>query len=116
MLSEKEQKELLEFVDALRTMRKAIEVKASFALGHTLRVHAQKDSALRAYELADDSGKRYTTPALETFATLVQEVEEHYVGLALLDRSHTELCSAFATLVDELVSKLSEELREVGVL
>lgn len=118
MLSQQEKEELGSYVDALRTIRRAIEVKASFALTQNVRVvEAQQATADlgRTYVLLGEDGSPVEefSSTLDAFGETVQLVEEYFVGLVLKDSEHERLAKEFSESLDSLLKKLAKGVREV---
>ena len=120
MLSQQEKEELGSYVNALRTIRRAIELKVSFALAQRVRIvdlrqQATADLPRRSYVLLGEDG----SPVEEFFSTLdafgetVQLVEEYFVGLALKDTEHERLAKEFSSALDSLLEKLALACKEV---
>ena len=119
MLSQQEKEELGSYVDALRTMRRAIEVKASFALRKRVRVVDLRQQATadlgRSYVLLGEDGSQVGefSSTLDAFSETVQLVEEYFVGLALKDTEHERLAKEFSSALDSLLEKLAQGVKEV---
>ena len=120
MLSQQEREELGSYVDALRTMRRAIEVKASFALRKRVRVvdlrqQATADLPWRTYVLLGEDNKPVGefSSTLDAFGETVQLVEEYFIGLALKDTEHERLAKEFSESLDSLLEKLAQGVKEV---
>jgi hypothetical protein len=118
MLSQQEKKELGSYVDALRTMRRAIELKASFALAQDVRVvdlsQATADLG-RTYVLLGEDNKPVEkfSSSLRAFGETVQLVEEYFVGLVVKDTEHERLAKEFSSALDSLLEKLAQGVKEV---
>ena len=122
MLSQKEKEELGSYVDALRTMRRAIEVKAGFALAQRVRVvdlqataSASADLPTRAYVLLREDGSQVEefSSTLGAFSETVQLVEEYFVGLVVKDTEHERLAKEFSEALDSLLAELALAIKEV---
>ena len=120
MLSQQEKEELGSYVDALRTMRRAIEVKASFALRKRVRVvdlqqQASSDLPKRVYVLLGEDNKPVGefSSTLDAFGETVQLVEEYFVGLVVKDTEHERLAKEFSESLDSLLEKLAQGVKEV---
>ena len=118
MLSQQEKKELGSYVDALRTMRRAIELKASFALAQDVRMvdlsQATADLG-RTYVLLGEDNKPVEkfSSSLRAFGETVQLVEEYFVGLVVKDTEHERLAKEFSSALDSLLEKLAQGVKEV---
>ena len=118
MLSQQEKKELGSYVDALRTMRRAIEVKAGFALRKRVRMvdlsQATADLG-RTYVLLGEDNKPVEkfSSSLRAFGETVQLVEEYFVGLVVKDTEHERLAKEFSSALDSLLEKLAQGVKEV---
>lgn len=119
MLSQQEKEELGSYVDALRTMRRAIELKASFALRERVRVVDLRQQATadlgRSYVLLREDGSRVEEffSTLGAFGETVQLVEEYFVGLVVKDTEHERLAKEFSEALDSLLEKLAQGVKEV---
>ena len=119
MLSQQEKEELGSYVDALRTMRRAIEVKASFALRKHVRVVDLRQQATadlgRSYVLLREDGSPVGefSSTLGAFGETVQLVEEYFVGLVVKDTEHERLAKEFSESLDSLLEKLAQGVKEV---
>jgi hypothetical protein len=119
MLSQQEKKELGSYVDALRTMRRAIEVKAGFALRKRVRVVDLSQQATadlgRTYVLLGEDNKPVEkfSSSLRAFGETVQLVEEYFVGLVVKDTEHERLAKEFSSALDSLLEKLAQGVKEV---
>ena len=119
MLSQQEKEELGSYVDALRTMRRAIEVKASFALRKRVRVVDLRQQATadlgRSYVLLREDGSPVGefSSTLDAFSETVQLVEEYFVGLVVKDTEHERLAKEFSESLDSLLEKLAQGVKEV---
>ena len=119
MLSQQEKEELGSYVDALRTMRRAIEVKASFALRERVRVVDLRQQATadlgRTYVLLREDGSPVEefSSTLSAFSETVQLVEEYFVGLVVKDTEHERLAKEFSSALDSLLEKLAQGVKEV---
>lgn len=119
MLSQQEKEELGSYVDALRTMRRAIEVKASFALAQDVRVVDLRQQATadlgRSYVLLREDGSPVGefSSTLSAFGETVQLVEEYFVGLVVKDTEHERLAKEFSSALDSLLEKLAQGVKEV---
>ena len=120
MLSQQEKEELGSYVDALRTMRRAIELKASFALRKRVRVvdlrqQATADLPWRTYVLLGEDNKPVGefSSTLDAFGETVQLVEEYFVGLVVKDTEHERLAKEFSESLDSLLEKLAQGVKEV---
>lgn len=120
MLSQQEKEELGSYVDALRTMRRAIEVKASFALAQRVRVvEAQKQATSnlpeRTYVLLGEDNKPVEefAAALDAFSGVVRLIEEYFVGLVVKDTEHERLAKEFSESLDFLLEKVAQGVKEV---
>ena len=119
MLSQQEKEELGSYVDALRTMRRAIEVKASFALRKRVRVVDLRQQATadlgRSYVLLGEYGETVGefSSTLDAFGETVQLVEEYFVGLVVKDTEHERLAKEFSESLDSLLEKLTQGVKEV---
>lgn len=118
MLSQQEKEELGSYVDALRTMRRAIELKVSFALAQNVRVvdlrqQATADLPWRSYVLLGEDGSpvREFSSTLDAFSATVRLVEEYFVGLTLKDTEHERLAKEFSESLDSLLEKLAKEVK-----
>ena len=116
MLSQQEKKELGSYVDALRTMRRAIELKASFALAQDVRMVdlSQATADLRSYVLLREDGSPVEefSSTLGVFSETVQLVEEYFVGLVVKDTEHERLAKEFSSALDSLLEKLAQDVKE----
>lgn len=119
MLSQQEKEELGSYVDALRTMRRAIELKASFALRKRVRVVDLRQQATadlgRSYVLLREDGSPVGefSSTLSAFGETVQLVEEYFVGLVVKDTEHERLAKEFSSTLDSLLEKLAQGVKEV---
>ena len=120
MLSQQEKEELGSYVDALRTMRRAIELKASFALRKRVRVvdlrqQATADLPGRTYVLLGEDNKSVGefSSTLDAFGETVQLVEEYFIGLVVKDTEHERLAKEFSESLDSLLEKLAQGVKEV---
>ena len=120
MLSQQEKEELGSYVDALRTMRRAIELKASFALRKRVRVvdlrqQATADLPGRTYVLLGEDNKPVGefSSTLDAFGETVQLVEEYFIGLVVKDTEHERLAKEFSESLDSLLEKLAQGVKEV---
>lgn len=119
MLSQQEKEELGSYVDALRTMRRAIELKASFALRERVRVVDLRQQATadlgRTYVLLREDGSPVGefSSTLSAFGETVQLVEEYFVGLVVKDTEHERLAKEFSSALDSLLEKLAQGVKEV---
>ena len=120
MLSQQETAELGSYVNALRTIRRAIELKAGFALRKRVRVvdlrqQATADLPRRSYVLLGEDNKPVGefSSTLDAFSETVQLVEEYFVGLVVKDTEHERLAKEFSESLDSLLEKLSQGVREV---
>ena len=120
MLSQQEKEELGSYVDALRTMRRAIEVKASFTFAQHVRIvdlrqQATADLPWRTYVLLGEDNKPVGefSSTLDAFSETVQLVEEYFIGLALKDTEHERLAKEFSESLDSLLEKLAQGVKEV---
>ena len=119
MLSKQEKEELGSYVDALRIMRRAIELKASFALRERVRVVDLRQQATadlgRTYVLLKEDGSPVGefSSALSAFGETVQLVEEYFVGLVVKDTEHERLAKEFSESLDSLLEKLAQGVKEV---
>ena len=120
MLSQQEKEELGSYVDALRTMRRAIELKASFALRKRVRVvdlqqQASSDLPKRVYVLLEEDNKPVGefSSTLSAFGETVQLVEEYFIGLVVKDTEHERLAKEFSSALDSLLEKLAQGVKEV---
>ena len=120
MLSQQEKEELGSYVDALRTMRRAIELKAGFALRKRVRVvdlqqQAPSDLPMRTYVLLGENGSPVGefSSTLSAFGETVQLVEEYFVGLVVKDTEHERLAKEFSSTLDSLLEKLAQGVKEV---
>lgn len=119
MLSQQEKEELGSYVDALRTMRRAIELKASFALRERVRVVDLRQQATadlgRSYVLLREDGSPVGefSSTLSAFSETVQLVEEYFVGLVVKDTEHERLAKEFSEALDSLLEKLAQGVKEV---
>ena len=120
MLSQQEKEELGSYVDALRTMRRAIELKASFALRKRVRMvdlrqQATADLPRRTYVLLGEDGSLVEefSSTLDAFSETVQLVEEYFVGLVVKDTEHERLAKEFSESLDSLLEKLAQGVKEV---
>lgn len=120
MLSKQEKEELGSYVDALRTMRLAIELKVGFALRKRvkivdLRQQATADLPRRTYVLLGEDNKPVEefSSTLDAFGETVQLVEEYFVGLVVKDTEHERLAREFSESLDSLLEKLAQGVKEV---
>ena len=119
MLSQQEKEELGSYVDALRTMRRAIELKAGFALAQDVRVVDLRQQATvdlgRTYVLLREDGSPVGefSSTLSAFGETVQLVEEYFVGLVVKDTEHERLAKEFSESLDSLLEKLAQGVKEV---
>ena len=119
MLNQQEKEELGSYVDALRTMRRAIELKASFALRKRVRVVDLRQQATadlgRSYVLLGEDGSPVGefSSTLDAFSETVQLVEEYFVGLVVKDTEHERLAKEFSESLDSLLEKLAQGVKEV---
>lgn len=118
MLQEKEVKELGSYVNALRTMRRAIELKVSFTLRRHVRMVdlSQATADLpRTYVLLGEDNKPVEefSSTLDVFSKTVQLVEEYFVGLVVKDTEHERLAKEFSESLDSLLEKLAQGVKEV---
>jgi len=120
MLSQQEKEELGSYVDALRTMRRAIELKASFALAQDVRMVDLRQQATaadlgRTYVLLREDGSPVGefSSTLRAFSETVQLVEEYFVGLVVKDTEHERLAKEFSSALDSLLEKLAQGVKEV---
>lgn len=119
MLSQQEKEELGSYVDALRTMRRAIELKASFALAQDVRVVDLRQQATadlgRSYVLLREDGSPVEefSSTISAFGETVQLVEEYFVGLVVKDTEHERLAKEFSSALDSLLKKLAQGIKEV---
>ena len=119
MLSQQEKEELGSYVDALRTMRRAIELKASFALRKRVRVVDLQQQATadlgRSYVLLGEDGSPVGefSSTLSAFGETVQLVEEYFIGLVVKDTEHERLAKEFSSSLDSLLEKLAQGVKEV---
>ena len=120
MLSQQERIELGSYVDALRTMRRAIELKVGFALRKRVRVvdlltRATADLPRRTYVLLGEDNKPVEefSSTLDAFGETVQLVEEYFVGLVVKDTEHERLAREFSESLDSLLEKLAQGVKEV---
>jgi len=119
MLSQQEKEELGSYVDALRTMRRAIELKASFALAQDVRMVDLRQQATadlgRTYVLLREDGSPVEefSSTLSAFSETVQLVEEYFVGLVVKDTEHERLAKEFSSALDSLLEKLAQGVKEV---
>ena len=120
MLSQQEKEELGSYVDSLRTMRSAIELKASFALRKRVRVvdlrqQATADLPWRAYVLLGEDGSPVGefSSTLDAFGETVRLVEEYFIGLVVKDTEHERLAKEFSESLDSLLEKLAQGVKEV---
>ena len=119
MLSQQEKEELGSYVNALRTMRRAIEVKASFALRKRVRVVDLRQQATadlgRSYVLLGEDGSPVGefSSTLDAFGETVQLVEEYFTGLVVKDTEHERLAKEFSESLDSLLEKLAQGVKEV---
>ena len=120
MLSQQEKEELGSYVDALRTMRRAIELKASFALAQDVRVvdlrqQATTDLPERTYVLLREDGSPVEefASALDAFSGIVRLVEEYFVGLVVKDTEHERMAKEFSESLDFLLEKVAQGVKEV---
>ena len=120
MLSRQEKEELGSYVDALRTTRRAIEVKASFALTKHVRVvEVQKQATFdlpeRTYVLLGEDNKTIEgfSSALNAFSGIVRLIEEYFVGLVVKDTEHERMAKEFSESLDSFLEKLAQGVKEV---
>ena len=119
MLSQQEKEELGSYVDALRTMRRAIEVKVSFAFAQHVRVVDLRQQATadlgRSYVLLGEDGSPVGefSSTLSAFGETVQLVEEYFIGLVVKDTEHERLAKEFSESLDSLLEKLAQGVKEV---
>ena len=118
MLSQQEKEELGSYVDALRTMRRAIELKASFALAQDVRMVDLRQATAdlgRTYVLLREDGSPVEefSSTLSAFSETVQLVEEYFVGLVVKDTEHERLAKEFSSALDSLLEKLAQGVKEV---
>lgn len=115
MLSQQEKEELGSYVSALRAMRRAIEVKASFALAQNVRMVDASADLGRSYVLLREDGSPVGefSSALSAFGETVQLVEEYFVGLIVKDTEHERLAKEFSESLDSLLEKLAQGVKEV---
>ena len=120
MLSRQEKEELGSYVDALRSIRRAIELKVSFALARRVRMvdlrqQATDDLPRRTYVLLGEDNKPVEefSSTLEAFSETVQLVEEYFIGLTLKDTEHERLAKEFSSALDSLLERVSQNVREV---
>lgn len=123
MLSQQEKEELGSYVNALRTMRRAIELKVSYALAQDVRVvdlrqqQATADLPRRTYVLLGEDSKPVGvgefSSTLDAFSETVQLVEEYFVGLVIKDTEHERLAKEFSESLDSLLEKLAQGVKEV---
>lgn len=120
MLSQQEKEELGSYVSALRTMRRAIELKVSFALTQRVRMvdlrqQATNDLPRRTYVLLGEDNKPVGefSSTLDAFGETVQLVEEYFIGLVVKDTEHKRLAREFSESLDSLLEKLAQGVKEV---
>ena len=120
MLSQQEKEELGSYVNALRNIRRAIELKASFALARRVRIvdlrqQATADLPRRSYVLLGEDGSPVEefSSALSAFGETVRLVEEYFIGLTLKDSDHEKLTREFSESLDSLLEKLAQGVKEV---
>jgi len=118
MLSQQEKEELGSYVDALRTMRRAIELKASFALAQDVRMVDLRQATAdlgRTYVLLREDGSPVGefSSTLDAFSGIVRLVEEYFVGLVVKDTEHERLAKEFSSALDSLLEKLAQGVKEV---
>lgn len=118
MLSQQEKEELGSYVTALRTMRRAIELKVSFALTQRVRMvdlrqQATNDLPRRTYVLLGEDNKPVEkfSSTLDAFGETVQLVEEYFIGLVVKDTEHKRLAREFSESLDSLLEKLAQEVK-----
>ena len=120
MLSQQEKEELGSYVNALRNIRRAIELKVSLALAQRVRMvdlrqQATADLPRRSYVLLGEDGSPVEefSSTLEAFSETVQLVEEYFIGLTLKDTEHERLAKEFSSTLDSLLEKLAQGVKEV---
>ena len=119
MLSQQEKEELGSYVDALRTMRRAIELKASFALAQDVRMVDLRQQATadlgRTYVLLREDGSPVGefSSTLDAFSGIVRLIEEYFVGLVVKDTEHERMAKEFSESLDSLLEKLAQGVKEV---
>ena len=120
MLSQQEKEELGSYVNALRNIRRAIELKASFALAQRVRIvdlrqQATADLPRRSYVLLGEDGSPVEefSSTLDSFSETVRLVEEYFTGLVVKDTEHERLTREFSESLDSLLEKLAQNVREV---
>ena len=117
MLSQQEKEELGSYVDALRTMRLAIELKVGFALRKRVKIVDLRQQATadleRSYVLLGEDNKPVEefSSTLDAFGETVQLVEEYFVGLVVKDTEHERLAKEFSESLDSLLEKLAKEVK-----
>jgi len=101
-------------------MRRAIEVKASFALARNVRVvdllqQTTADLPGRSYVLLKEDGSPVGefSSTLDAFGETVRLVEEYFVGLVVKDSDHERLAKEFSESLDSLLEKLTRSVKEV---
>ena len=120
MLSQQEKEELGSYVSALRSIRRAIELKVSLALAQRVRIvdlrqQATADLPRRSYVLLGEDGSPVGefSSTLDAFSETVQLVEEYFVGLVVKDTEHERLAKEFSESLDSLLEKLAQGVKEV---
>ena len=120
MLSQQEKEELGSYVSALRSIRRAIELKVSLALAQRVRIvdlrqQATADLPRRSYVLLGEDNKPVEefSSTLDSFSETVQLVEEYFVGLVVKDTEHEMLAKEFSSALDSLLERVSQNVREV---
>ncbi len=118
MLSQQEKEELGSYVDALRTMRRAIELKASFALAQDVRMVDLRQATAdlgRTYVLLREDGSPVGefSSTLDAFSGIVRLIEEYFVGLVVKDTEHERMAKEFSESLDSLLEKLAQGVKEV---
>lgn len=118
MLSQQEKEELGSYVNALRTIRLAIELKASFALTQRVRIVDLRQQATaegRTYVLLGEDNKPVGefSSVLNAFSETVQLVEEYFIGLVVKDTEHERMAKEFSESLDSLLEKLAQGVKEV---
>ena len=118
MLSQQEKEELGSYVNALRSIRRAIELKVSLALARRVRMvdlrqQATDDLPRRSYVLLGEDGETVGefSATCNAFSETVQLVEEYFVGLCLSDTEHERLTREFSESLDSLLEKLAQEVK-----
>ena len=120
MLNQQEKEELGSYVNALRTMRRAIEVKARLTFAKHVRVvEVQKqdpsDLPERTYVLLGEDNKQVEgfSSALNAFSGIVRLIEEYFISLVVKDAEHGRMAKEFSKSLDSFLEKLAQGVKEV---